>query len=433
MRVLVLGGYGLIGAAVVRRLLQDGHVVFGLGRATAAAARRCPKARWIEADLSDIVTSSHWSVLLGEARVEAIVNAAGALQDGARDDVTAVQTSSMRALYRAASARGISKLVQISATRADRHAETLFMRTKGLADAALMASTLDWTILRPGLVIAREAYGGTALLRALAAIPYVQPIAYADRPIHTVAVDDVAAAVSDALAGRLPSRRIYDLVEDHPHTLRQVVVRLRAWLGLAPAPLVHLPKWLIRGMARVADLLGYLGWRSPLRSTAVAELAAGIAGDPAPLSRVRGQGLASLDETLARNPATVQDRWFARIWALKPVVIGTLSLFWIVSGLVTLAHLDAAGAVLTSRGSPRVLAEAAAALGAIADIVLGVAVLWRPWMALATKGMIALTLVYLVFGTLLAPELWSDPLGPLVKAFPALVLAVVALAIAEER
>ena len=47
--------------------------------------------------------------------------------------------------------------------------------------------------------------------------------------------------------------------------------------------------------------------------------------------------------------------------------------------------------------------------------------------------MIATTAAYLAGGTLLAPELWLDPLGVYVKSIPAAILALVALAIAEER
>lgn len=433
MRVLVLGGYGLIGMAVVRRLLEDGHEVFALGRATTSAARRCTKARWVEADLAHLSTPGHWTVLLAETRVEGIVNAAGALQDGPRDDVAAVQSDSMRALYKAARDRGIARFVQISATRADLNASTAFMRTKGEADQALMASMLEWTILRPGLVISREAYGGTALLRALAAFPYIQPVAYGDRPIQTVSIDDVTGAVSAALAGRLPSRHVYDLVEDHPHTLRQVVLRLRAWLGLPAAPMVYIHKDVVRSLARIADALAWLGWRSPLRTTAIKELSAGIRGDPSLWRATQGRRLSSLDETLARTPATVQERWFARLWLLKPVIVGTLALFWIISGLVTLVQPAAAAEVLTSRGVPLMLAEGLAVTGAIADVGLGALALSRRWLPLAARGMIGLTLMYLLGGTVVAPGLWADPLGPLVKAIPALVLALVALAIAEER
>jgi predicted RNA methylase len=48
-------------------------------------------------------------------------------------------------------------------------------------------------------------------------------------------------------------------------------------------------------------------------------------------------------------------------------------------------------------------------------------------------GMIAITLAYLGAATVLAPDLWLDPLGALVKAVPSLCLALVALAILDER
>ena len=47
--------------------------------------------------------------------------------------------------------------------------------------------------------------------------------------------------------------------------------------------------------------------------------------------------------------------------------------------------------------------------------------------------MVAVTVGYLVGGTLLLPSLWLDPLGPLVKPIPAAVLALVLLAIADDR
>jgi len=56
-KVLVLGGYGLIGEAVVGRLVGDGHQVTGLGRDIRAAARRWPAVRWIAADVMPIPAS----------------------------------------------------------------------------------------------------------------------------------------------------------------------------------------------------------------------------------------------------------------------------------------------------------------------------------------------------------------------------------------
>ena len=42
-------------------------------------------------------------------------------------------------------------------------------------------------------------------------------------------------------------------------------------------------------------------------------------------------------------------------------------------------------------------------------------------------------LAYLAAATVMMPGLWGDPLGPLVKVGPAIALALVGLAILEER
>ncbi|WP_245447080.1 DoxX-like family protein [Methylobacterium sp. 17Sr1-1] len=57
----------------------------------------------------------------------------------------------------------------------------------------------------------------------------------------------------------------------------------------------------------------------------------------------------------------------------------------------------------------------------------------RRLMPLAALAMIGGTLAYLAAGTVLAPDLWADPLGPYVKTLPAALLALVALALAAER
>lgn len=433
MRVLVLGAYGLIGEAVARRLLADGHHVAGLGRDTVRASRRLPQIQWIAADLAGLTRAGDWLPLLEKIGAEAIVNCAGALQNGARDDVARVQSAAMRALYDAAPRTGVTRVIQISAPRADDGADTTFMRTKGEADAALAATSLDWIILRPGLVIGPQAYGGTALLRALASVPLVQPALGGMGAIQTVALTDVADAVARAVRGDIPVHATYDLVEDEAHSLDEVARAMRHWLGWSDAPGPMVPAWAVALGARIGDALGWLGWRPPLRTTAIRELQAGVTGDPGPWRAATGAPLSSLSATLAAMPSTVQERWFARSFLLKPAVIATLSAFWLITGIVTLLDPEAAARVLTLRGLPHGLATSFAVGGALVDIALGLAMLWRPAMMAAAQGMIVVTLAYLAGGTLLAPDLWADPLGPLVKAVPAMLLAVVALAWTEDR
>ncbi|MFO1154562.1 MAG: SDR family oxidoreductase [Rhodospirillales bacterium] len=430
MRVLLLGATGLIGSTVRDRLLAEGHGVTAICRQLPAGTRP-PGLQWDALDLGTLRCADAWRSRL--AGIDAVVNAAGLLQDGLGDDVLAVQETAMIALFDACKLAGTRWIVQISAVGATADAPTNFMRTKASADAHLAGLDLDWIIFRPGLVLAPQAYGGSALLRALAAMPLFMPVPPGAGALQTIHVDEVAEAVTRALAGLVPARRSYDLVEPEVHSAGEVVRALRDWLGYRPAPVREVPGAIIAATARIADTLGLLGWRSPFRSTAVAQLRAGVVGDPATWSAVSGRMPSSLAVSLARIPSTVQERWFARMFLVKPAAIFTLALFWGVSGVIAVADPAAAASVLVARGWEEPVALAAVLSGACLDIALGLAVLVKRWLVPAALAMIGLAITYLLLGTVVAPDLWLDPLGAFIKVLPALVLALAVLATAADR
>jgi len=432
LRVLVLGGYGLIGLEVVRQLHAAGHRVTGLARAAATGRRLFPRARWVAADIGRLDEARHWREFLQDTDV--VVNASGVLQSGARDDPRAVQETAIVALIRACESAGVARFVQISAPGARPDSATEFMRSKARADARLKRSGIAWTILRPGLVVGRGAYGGTALIRMLAGFPLVQPLLLGERKLRTVALTEVAEAVCRAAAGRLPARTDADLVEPEERAMRQLVRDFRAWLGVPPPRLtLTLPVWLGFAIARIGDGLGYLGWRPPLRTTAMRILDEGLQGDPKPWRALNGGGFSPLERTLAAMPATVQERWFARLWLAMPLMVGTLAAFWLLSGGIALARLEQSAAIFAGSALPHALALPAVVAGAALDLLLGAAILFRRKARGACLGMVVVTLCYLAAGTMLRPELWADPLGPLVKTIPAMVLALVTALVLEER
>ena len=49
------------------------------------------------------------------------------------------------------------------------------------------------------------------------------------------------------------------------------------------------------------------------------------------------------------------------------------------------------------------------------------------------SGMLAVSFAYLAGASLLEPTLWLDPLGPLVKVLPSILLTLTALATLDER
>lgn len=429
-RAVVLGAYGLIGSACLRVLKADGFEVVGVGRSRAAGLRADPGITWVAQDVAR-ASPEGWEALLDGADV--VVNAAGALQDGTRDRLAGIHEDAVARMVDALRGSRV-RVIQISAAGASEGAATEFLRSKARGDARLMRSDLDWVILRPTLVIGPQAFGGTALLRAAAAVPLVFARVLPDSPVQTVSVDDVAQAVLRAARGEVPTRAVLDLTEAGTRSLADTIATIRRWQGFPPWRLgVAVPRPPLRALARAADALGWLGWRSPLRTTAIRTLEDGVTGDPSAWLAAGGAPCRSLEHTLADLPSTVQERWFARMYLLLPLVLGTLALFWVLSGLIGLARRGAAEAVLTDRGLRSSLAGLAVMGGSAVDLALGLAVLWRPWARAACLGMVAVALAYLIAATLLAPDLWADPLGPLLKVLPSIILALVGAALLDER
>lgn len=429
--VVVIGAYGLIGSGIVQRLQRDGHTIIGLGRDITTGKRVIPNITWRSGDLRSLRAANAWRPLIDAA--DAIVNCSGALQEGPQDDLEMVHHHAIAALAEACASADVS-LIQISATGAHMDAATAFLASKARGDAAIQASGGRHHIFRPGLVLAPHSYGGTTMLRMLAAFPLFQPIAVPDAKIQTVSLADVAAAVSAAVAGTIPNGFVGDLVEDEAHSLRDVVAAMRHWLGLSPARReITIPAPITRTIAACADGLAKLGWRSPLRTTAITVLADGVTGSVSDLSNYGVPPVTSLSQTLAQMPARVEDRLFARMALLTPIIIATLIAFWFLSGVIGFVRITAAAQVLQDVGWPYALAVASVLFWAVVDIAIAAAFAYRPYAKLACWLAIGVSLFYLAASTLFVPHLWLDPLGPLIKVIPSITLALVARIALETR
>ncbi len=428
MKVAVLGGYGLIGAACVRALKAAGHQVIGVGRSHRHAMRADPDIEWFLTDIGQTAIAT-WQSQLSD--VDVVINASGLLQGGA--ELRAIHVDTLTNLTQALAGTD-THLIHISAAGVSPNASTAFFRTKAEGDAIIQASDFRWTILRPTLVLAPQAYGGTALLRAAAAFPMVEPRIFPETPLQSIHIDDLTTAVLACAEGEIPPQEIYDLTEPDSHPFATVVRKLRRWQGLPDwRGTFPVPTFAARLIGWAADMAGGFGWRSPFRTTALKVMQTGVSGDPTHWVKNGGTPARPLDKTLATLPSTTQERWFARLFLLLPVGILGLSAFWIATGLITLADPNAAVTVLTSRGFAEPFAQVATFGGSGLDLLLGIAILFRRSARLACLGMAALSLVYLILGTFTAPDLWADPLGPFVKILPAMLLPLFVAAILEER
>ena len=178
-KILVLGASGLIGHFVTDDLRARGFHVVGIARPFSPSQKASPLD--LELPVMSIDAAS-LATLIGEHDINLVVNCLGVLQDGPGSDTRAVHRDFVARLLQAIQDSGRAiRLVHISIPGAANEDRTAFSTTKREAERLIAASGIPYAILRPGFVTAPSAYGGSAMLRALAAFPIDLPAGIARR------------------------------------------------------------------------------------------------------------------------------------------------------------------------------------------------------------------------------------------------------------
>lgn len=433
---LVLGASGLIGRFVTDDLRARGFHVIGI-------ARRFPPSQNTGAlDLEMPLLSMEQASLARTIRdheIDVVVNCLGVLQDGPGSDTGAVHRDFVARLLRAIrdSGRAI-RLVHISIPGAAGEDRAAFSVTKREAERLIATFGIAYAILRPGFVVAPSAYGGGAMLRALAALPIDLPIAESAKPFQPVAVEDIAATVAwlarQGSADKTADAVTWDLMQPQPVTLGGVIEQYREAFGTAGMPRLPLPGFVLDLGAKLGDLASLLGWMPPMRTTAISELRRGVSGDPQAWIAATGIAPKTLAQMVGRGSATIQDKWFARLFLIKALVIASLVVFWIASGFIALAiSYDAAAAILSSHAFPASLVAPITVGTSLMDMTIGALIAFRRSCAAGLIAGLAASLGYMLGAAILTPDLWIEPLGALVKTGPAMVLMLVALLTLDNR
>lgn len=428
MRVFLTGANGFIGSALLTALLAAGHDVVAAVRRPEALRRRFPNLVALEADLNRLLRARDWAPLI--AGCDAVVNCAGILQSRRGQSVARIHDQAPRALFEAAQATGIAKVVQISAVSVE--AKTAYAASKKAADDHLMGLDLDWVVLRPSLVYSADgSYGGTSLLRAQASAPFALPVVgNGDQAFQPIARSDLARLVVLAVEGDRLDRKVLEPCGPERLTVADIVIRLRAWLGLAPVPLLRVPLPLVRIACRLGDWFS----NGPVTTTALVQLLHGNTADYDSYRAGGGLEARPMAAVLAARPAQSQDLWHARLTLLRPLLRVVLILLWLISGLYGLLLPAAAVlAPIAALGLPEAWALFGARAFGLLDLAIAGLLLFR--VRPRATGLLQLSLVagYTLLLTATAPSLWLEPLGPLLKNLPVLALIACWMVLEEER
>lgn len=430
MRILVLGANGFIGSSVVGALIEAGFMVYSVVRKPALLRRRFPSIETFQVDLRDETAKdpAFWNQAV--ENVDAIVNVAGVLQAQRERDAWAVHLHAPDALYTAYERAGGRRIVHMSAIGID-EAETTYARSKRAGDEALMARDLDWTILRPAIVFGDGSYGGTSMLRAIAAFPWVTPLLGDGKTLlDVVHKDDLAGAIVGLLKTGGARQAMLSPASFERLTLRDAVQAYRRWLGLSDGPTINIPLPLARILARFGDVVRL----DPINSTAIAQFEARLTGDAEGFKAATGIQSRGLSEALRERPSETQDLWHARLYLLRPLIRLALAILWFVSGMLgwfadpaSYAHL------LAPITEDLVMVQVLGKMMSLADFAIAGTLIvgWRLKQMAIVQALIVLG--YTLGLSLLAPSLWTDLMGGLLKNIPVLTLLGVQRILEEER
>jgi nucleoside-diphosphate-sugar epimerase len=282
-RVLVTGASGFIGRPLVAALDGAGYAV----RAAVRDRRGQGFPSGVEvAALPDLAAPIDWSALVGG--MDAVVHLAGIAHVGPdilESTYDRVNHLASADLAGASAAADVKRFVFMSSIRAqtgavadhplseadDPRPTDAYGRSKLAAEAAVLASGVPCTVLRPVLVYGPGVKGNLASLLRLAALPIPMPFGRLTNRRSMLALCNLIAAVRFVLEDAHAVNQTFIVSDPDALSVAETIAILRTALGRNPA-LLAVPLGLL------SVLLGLIGQRASF-----ARLAGTLIAEPAKL------------------------------------------------------------------------------------------------------------------------------------------------------
>lgn len=234
--ILVLGGSGFIGSALIGKLS-------GQGRRVRVATRRYEDGRHLillpTVDLVETDINEPGAIAPLLHGVDAVVNLVGVLHGGRGQPYgpgfAQAHVEIPRMLADAARAAGVRRLLHVSAlgvTDADPATlPSMYLRSKAAGEQVIRGSRdIDWTIFRPSLAFGDEDRLTRLFARMARYLPII-PVARGDASIQPIWVGDIARAIVATIDAPWANGRCFELAGPEVTTLGEVVADAARWSG----------------------------------------------------------------------------------------------------------------------------------------------------------------------------------------------------------
>ncbi|QBC43872.1 complex I NDUFA9 subunit family protein [Iodobacter fluviatilis] len=248
--ILLIGGSGFIGRQLAAKLATAGHhVTLPTRQREQVRADLLPLTHLnlINADVHDPATLA--KLVAGQ---DIVINLVGILQ-GSEASFKRAHVTLTEKIITACTEQGVHRYLHMSALGADIHGPSIYQRSKGEAEALVLASRLDWTIYRPSVVFGEEDQFLNLFASLLKIAPFV-PLAGADTRFQPVWVQDVTRAFAEGVSNTALIGKTLSLVGPKVYTLKELVRYTAQTIGTC-RPIISLPNWAARAQASLMSLL----------------------------------------------------------------------------------------------------------------------------------------------------------------------------------
>jgi NADH dehydrogenase len=248
-KILILGGTGFVGRHLCEKLAEGDYrtTVLTRRRSNARHLQMLPMVDVLEGSAHDAATLTP---LLAEH--DAVVNLVAILH-GSQAEFERAHVALPHKLVAVCKARGVRRVVHVSALGVSANAPSRYLRSKAAGEAVLAASGLDVTVLRPSVIFGENDKFINLFAGMQSVLPFV-PLAGATATFQPVWVDDVAAAIVAALDRPDSIGQTIECAGPTVYTLADLV-RFAGRASGHPRPVIGLPDAIARLQAGLMELL----------------------------------------------------------------------------------------------------------------------------------------------------------------------------------